>query len=670
MTTYLSAPGRRLVRLVALALPAALLLVPPVPPAVAATKDAHPEVVQCWTDFPPAGCTDFTPAGFEPVDAEISPDGKQLYVMGWDAMVLVVDRGADGTLTPRTGEGSCFDEAGSGDCTATAGLSAFEAIDLTVSADGKSVYVATGAAIASLARDPATGDLTPSSCYSPSVMACTAIPQLGITVDAVVVSPDSLNVYVRSQDRLLALDRSLTTGALTIKAGAAGCFTEAITPSCTDSVGLLADGYELALSPTGSHLYVPNVHGVAVFTRGAGGTLTQAAGTAGGCVTNDGASTVLGECESLGASGPALDQARAVTSAPSGKYVFVAGTNGSVVFARNASTGRLTMTDCVEGQAGTIPGCQNVDGANGFGVELSPDGTRAIVGGEDVAGFGVYDFDETTGHLTQLPSPEGCFSGSGAFGCTPVPGGFIGKSVWGPDGRNAYVLPDGNLLNLLQDHPPVCQSASVTVPMNAAAAIPLACTDANGEAITIQVSAPSQGGTLGAVDQATDTVVYTAKAGFSGADSFTVTATAGGRTSAPATVTVTVPPPPVSPVPPDQSVTLTIKGGKIKLNAKGKAKVALTCPATEANGPCTGNLKIKTRSKVPVGGKKKVVVLGSATYSVKAGTTKRVVVKLSAKNQKLVRQVADARKLRLVAKVKDAVGNRATTKKKATLKLP
>ena len=73
----------------------------------------------------------------------------------------------------------------------------------------------------------------------------------------------------------------------------------------------------------------------------------------------------------------------------------------------------------------------------------------------------------------------------------------------------------------------------------------------------------------------------------------------------------------MSPVPLDQSVSLTIKGGKIKLNAKGKAKVALTCPATEANGPCTGNLKVKTRSKVPVGGKKKVVVLGSATYSVR-----------------------------------------------------
>ena len=207
--------------------------------------------------------------------------------------------------------------------------------------------------------------------------------------------------------------------------------------------------------------------------------------------------------------------------------------------------------------------------------------------------------------------------------------------------------------------------------MNAAAAIPLACTDANGEAITIQVSAPSQGGTLGAVDQATDTVVYTAKAGFSGADSFTVTATAGGRTSAPATVTVTVPPPPVAPVPPDKSVTLTIKGGKIKLNDKGKAKVKLTCPATEPSGPCTGKLTMKTRGKVNVDGKKKVVILGRAKYSDPGRRHQEGRPSSSApRTRNWSRKVADARKLRLVAKVKDAVGNRATIKKKATLKLP
>ena len=52
---------RRLLPGVALALAAALLTVPMT--AQAATSDAHPEIVQCFTDFPPAGCSDITPGG-------------------------------------------------------------------------------------------------------------------------------------------------------------------------------------------------------------------------------------------------------------------------------------------------------------------------------------------------------------------------------------------------------------------------------------------------------------------------------------------------------------------------------------------------------------------------------------------------------------------------------
>jgi hypothetical protein len=43
--------------------------------------------------------------------------------------------------------------------------------------------------------------------------------------------------------------------------------------------------------------------------------------------------------------------------------------------------------------------------------------------------------------------------------------------------------------------------------------------------------------------------------------------------------------------------------------------------------------------------------------------------KLTPANAKLVRKIADARKLRLVAKVKDAVGNKATIKQKAKLRI-
>ena len=96
----------------------------------------------------------------------------------------------------------------------------------------------------------------------------------------------------------------------------------------------------------------------------------------------------------------------------------------------------------------------------------------------------------------------------------------------------------------------------------------------------------------------------------------------------------------------------------------------LTCPASEKSGPCTGTLKLKTRGKVPFKGKKKVVVLASAKFSIAAGDTKKLKLKLNDKYFALVKHVADARKVRLVAKVKDAVGNGTTVKKKAKLKLP
>ena len=486
-------------------------------------------------------------------------------------------------------------------------------------------------------------------------------------MSAVAVSPASAtNVYVRSNGRLLAFDRTAATGLLTLKAGNAGCYTEVLTAGCADKVGLVGGGVEMAVSPDGGSLYVPNDGGIAVFSRIASGALDQVAGPLGGCITVGGTSTGANECQDAGGPGGAIELAEAATVSPSGKHVFISGNDGSGAFSRNPSTGLLSLTDCLSRQNG-VPGCQDGDGVAGSGVEVSPDGTRAIVGGGDIAGFGVFDFDEATGHFAQLPGAEGCYSGSGATGCTEIPGGlFSQKAAWGPDGMNAYVAMRGNLLNVLMDHAPVCQPVSVTVAGNTATSIPLACSDANGDPITVAASGGAHG-SLGVVDQATRTVAYTPAAGYSGGDSFTFTATGGGRTSAPATVTINVPAPPPTP---DTSVALTIKGGKVKLNAKGKAKVTLTCPATETHGPCTGKLTMRTRDKVSVDGKKKKVVLGTTTYSIQAGATKKVTIKLSAKNQKLVTKNADARKLLLKAKVADTVGNKATIKQKAKLTLP
>ena len=63
-------------------------------------------------------------------------------------------------------------------------------------------------------------------------------------VEPVVVSPDNKNVYVRQGDGLLVYDRNETTGLLTAKPGAAGCWTEVAIAGCTDSFGLTGNGFE------------------------------------------------------------------------------------------------------------------------------------------------------------------------------------------------------------------------------------------------------------------------------------------------------------------------------------------------------------------------------------------------------------------------------------------
>ena len=88
---------------------------------------------------------------------------------------------------------------------------------------------------------------------------------------------------------------------------------------------------------------------------------------------------------------------------------------------------------------------------------------------------------------------------------------------------NITVKPSSN-------HAPTCQTFSRTVAPGTPSTIQLTCTDADGDPITLaKVGNPSHG-TLGAIDQGTDRVVYTPAAGYHGADSFTYRATDGTAT--------------------------------------------------------------------------------------------------------------------------------------------
>ncbi|MBJ7359876.1 MAG: hypothetical protein JHD21_21170, partial [Nocardioides sp.] len=107
----------------------------------------------------------------------------------------------------------------------------------------------------------------------------------------------------------------------------------------------------------------------------------------------------------------------------------------------------------------------------------------------------------------------------------------------------------------------------------------------------------------------------------------------------------------------DKTATITVKGSKAKVK-KGKAKVKLQCPATEVSGPCTGKVKLKALS-----GKKRG--LGSQAYSVAAGKTGTVKVKLS--QATLDRIGPDGLKAKAVVTVRDSLGNKAKVVKRIKL---
>ncbi len=134
--------------------------------------------------------------------------------------------------------------------------------------------------------------------------------------------------------------------------------------------------------------------------------------------------------------------------------------------------------------------------------------------------FGVQGFAVTVGLSPQPSTQTNGFTPS-APGSPSSPGGGNG----GPPGGAAA---------------PSCDALSITTAADTATTVPLQC---RGAPHGYAVATPPAHGTLGPIDPAHGTVTYTPNNGFSGSDSFTYTATVGGRTSAPATVSITVSPP-------------------------------------------------------------------------------------------------------------------------------
>jgi DNA-binding beta-propeller fold protein YncE len=365
----------------------------------------------------------------------VSPDGKSVYVASLlsDA-VAVLDRGADGTLTQKPGTAGCISETGTaGLCVAGRALDG--AASVTVSPDGKSAYVAS--------------------------------------------APGGLAVLDRAGD-----------GTLTQKPGTAGCISDDGNGGvCVGGAGLSGAVSGVTVSPDGRSAYVASAPGgLAVLDRAPDGTLTQKPGTA-GCISDTGA----GPC----ADGTALNGARSVTVSPDGRSAYVAAFDSDAVAVLDrAADGTLTQKPGTAGcisDTGAGP-CADGTALNGaFSVTVSPDGRSAYVASSLSDAVAVLD-RAADGTLTQRPLTAGCISDTGSGGAC-VDGSALDAAfsvTVSPDGRSAYAASGLSGAVAVFDRDPEPESVTPGGSTGASGSAGATC---RGERATLVATTPLKRGT-------------------------------------------------------------------------------------------------------------------------------------------------------------------------------
>jgi hypothetical protein len=519
--------------------------------ALAGPAFGAPEYVvqNCFAASAVGGCT--VASGLTgAVSASPSPDGQFVYGAAQSGGITVYARTpSTGALTGVAGAGGCYNSTGTGGCTTFAALLApFDVVFDPTDATGAYAYVVgnTGT-LEILARNPATGAFTAqANCLSDSVVTCVT-PVVGTNVltgaRAMVFSPNGANAYVASSGRSGGADDGITRFSVGVShiPVYAGCTTDSGAGDCGDGAGLKGGTDQMAITVDGKFVYTTGLDddAITVFSRNTTtGALTDTA-----CYS----ATDTGECT---AGFPEVAHPYAVLIAPEDQTkVYVGSGNGVTVLARDAMTGALSHLQCLNSTG--ADGCVDVPGL-GVGVPnqlaLSLDGTDLAVTESGASGGVVFlKRDTSTGLLSELPGGAGCITADGDGGAcrTNTALGGISLVHAAPNASQFYLGAgaSGTIAALGPDNPPVCANGAVSTTLNTAVSVPLSCTDPDGDALSLSVTAPPAHGGLGAIDAASRSVSYNPFGGFSGVDAFTFDAIdSHGLASAPAQDTVTVSP--------------------------------------------------------------------------------------------------------------------------------
>ena len=470
---------------------------------------------------------------------------------------------------------------------------------MVMNSDGTTLYVISSASqgVAALTRDPATGNLSQVAAQQACVTRtgsgaqCNTSPSIDAPT-SLALSPDGADLYVAGDGAangggfVTALD--VISGGLAQHVGG-GCFENTVTagPGCGDA-RQMAGVRRVQVSPDNTHVYVTAAtsNAVVVFSRDLTGGLT-AVGVPEGCIQTTGMegcqTSALLSNEVFGL---------AFTS-PQRAYVSLVSGGAIVMLQRDPATGGLTAPGpCASADTvGPRAGCSDLP-YNFFGVvdlEPTPDGAL-IAGGRFGRGFAAFSL-APDGTPTASAPPLGCIATGGIGFTTPctIPRGFaraFGQD-FGPndvalsgDGKFVYgVSPQeaedraGIVAARRDTADPVCADGSVDVVAGQSVSIPLSCSDVDGDTLTVAIiSAPSLG-TTGAVDQASQTVSYTAPTDFQGTQTLTFKGTEQGIDSALATVTINV----VAPAQADTTPPELSLSGKKRQLLDGAVEVTASC---------------------------------------------------------------------------------------------
>jgi 6-phosphogluconolactonase (cycloisomerase 2 family) len=403
---------------------------------------------------------------------ELSPDQRFAYVVSEEGTVAgyLRNRG-NGALRRLPGRRGCvagpsasIEQPAAAACTEWDLLGPTGDAEIAIAPDGRHVYFGSGgstflppsdserpAALATLERDGATGQLRPAGCIAQDAAGCAPARAMDRWIAGVAVSPDGRSVYVASSveigedfsSTIAVFARDPVSGALTQLPGAAGCVASEGYPDCLPARGLSDGSSSLVISPDGNHVYLASrdlrsvaPHGgtIAAFARDpATGSLAQLPGES-GCLTIDGREG-CGSARTLGSWPPNLSE---LVISPDGRnayapFVLAGGLRGGIAtFRRDPATGALAQ---LPGRAGCyserrMPGCLRAYALwYPTGAAISADGRTVYVSAFNSAAIAVFE----RGGDGALRQPHGRAACVGGHPGPPIPGppgtGLFGGEV-------------------------------------------------------------------------------------------------------------------------------------------------------------------------------------------------------------------------------------------------